>query len=136
MDRQIRKLGIALLALFLIAFAQVNYIQVFAADRIAEDPARRRGGLIAQYKVDRGSILAADGTTVLASSRKSPGALRFQRRYPHAELYAHAPGFYSSVSGRTELEQSYTASLTGDPAELLPQTLTDLILGRPKQGAT
>ena len=136
MDRQIRKLGIALLALFLIAFAQVNYIQVFAADRIAEDPANAQRQLIAEYKVDRGSILAADGTTVLASSRKSPGQLRFQRRYPHGELYAHETGFYSFVFGRTELEQSYNEFLTGDAAELLPQTLTDLILGRPKQGAT
>jgi len=136
MDRQIRKLGIALLALFLIAFAQVNYIQVFAADRIAEDPANAQRQLIAEYKVDRGSILAADGTTVLASSRKSPGALRFQRRYPHGDLYAHETGFYSFVFGRTELEQSYNDFLTGDAAELLPQTLTDLVLGRPKQGAT
>ena len=136
MDRQIRKLGIALLVLFLIAFAQVNYIQVFAADRIAEDPANAQRQLIAEYKVDRGSILAADGTTVLASSRKSPGALRFQRRYPHGELYAHETGFYSFVFGRTELEQSFNDFLTGDAAELLPQTLTDLVLGRPKQGAT
>jgi penicillin-binding protein A len=135
-DRQIRKLGIALLVLFLIAFAQVNYIQVFAADRIAEDPANAQRQLIAEYKVDRGSILAADGTTVLASSRKSPGALRFQRRYPHGELYAHETGFYSFVFGRTELEQSYNDFLSGDAAELLPQTLTDLVLGRPKQGAT
>ena len=136
MDRQIRKLGIALLVLFLIAFAQVNYIQVFAADRIAEDPANAQRQLIAEYKIDRGSILAADGTTVLASSRKSPGQLRFQRRYPHGELYAHETGFYSFVFGRTELEQSYNEFLTGDAAELLPQTLTDLVLGRPKQGAT
>ena len=136
MDRQIRKLGIALLVLFLIAFAQVNYIQVFAADRIAEDPANAQRQLIAEYQIDRGSILAADGTTVLASSRKSPGALRFQRRYPHGELYAHETGFYSFVFGRTELEQSYNDFLTGDAAELLPQTLTDLVLGRPKQGAT
>jgi peptidoglycan glycosyltransferase len=135
-DRQIRKLGIALLVLFLIAFAQVNYIQVFAADRIAEDPANAQRQLIAEYKIDRGSILAADGTTVLASSRRSPGALRFQRRYPHGELYAHETGFYSFVFGRTELEQSYNDFLTGDAAELLPQTLTDLVLGRPKQGAT
>jgi penicillin-binding protein A len=126
----------ALLVLFLIAFAQVNYIQVFAADRIAEDPANAQRQLIAEYKVDRGSILAADGTTVLASSRKSPGALRFQRRYPQGELYAHETGFYSFVFGRTELEQSFNDFLTGDAAELLPQTLTDLVLGRPKQGAT
>ena len=136
MERQIRKLGMALLALFLIAFVQINYIQVFAADRIANDPANAQRQLIAEYKVDRGSILAADGTTVLASSRKSPGALRFQRRYPHGELYAHETGFYSFVFGRTELEQAFNDFLAGDAPELLQQTLTDLILGRPKQGAT
>src|SRR4030095_16517353 len=136
MDRQIRKLGIALLALFLIAFAQVNYIQVFAADRVATTPATSQRHLSAECKAAGGSILAADGTTVLASSRKSPGQLRFQRRYPHGDLYAHETGFYSFVFGRTELEQSYNEFLTGDAAELLPQTLTDLILGRPKQGAT
>ena len=136
MERQIRRLGIALMVLFVIAFAQVNYLQVFAADRIADDPANAQRQLIAEYKVDRGSILAADGTSVLASSRKSPGDLRFQRRYPHGELYAHETGFYSFVFGRTELEQTYNDFLAGDAPELLQQTLTDLILGRPKQGAT
>src|SRR6266545_4816515 len=112
MERQIRKLGMALLALFLIAFVQINYIQVFAADRIANDPANAQRQLIAEYKVDRGSILAADGTTVLASSRKSPGQLRFQRRYPHGELYAHETGFYSFVFGRTEPKQGATIVTT------------------------
>ena len=136
MDKQIKTLGVALLVLFLIVFAQVNYIQVFAADRISSNPANAQRQLIAEYRVDRGSILASDGTTVLASSRKSPGELRFQRRYPHAELYAHQTGFYSFIFGRTELESSFNDYLAGDAAELLPRTLTDLILGRPKRGAT
>jgi penicillin-binding protein A len=135
-ERQIRKLGLALLALFLIVFLQINYIQVFAADRIAENPANAKRQLIAEYKVDRGSILANDGTTVLASSRKSPGELRFQRRYPQGELYAHQTGFYSYPFGRTELESTFNDYLAGDAPELLPQTFTDLVLGRPTQGAT
>lgn len=136
MERQIRRLGIALLALFLIVFLQINYIQVFAADRIAENPANAKRLLIAEYKVDRGSILANDGTTVLASSRKSPGELRFQRRYPHGELFAHQTGFYSYPFGRSELESTFNDYLAGDAPELLPQTFTDLVLGRPRQGAT
>ena len=136
MERQIRRLGLALLVLFLIVFVQINYIQVFAADRIAENPANAKRLLIAEYKVDRGSILANDGTTVLASSRKSPGELRFQRRYPHGELYAHETGFYSYPFGRSELESTFNDYLAGDAPELLPQTFTDLVLGRPKQGAT
>src|SRR3990172_8786746 len=136
MEGQIRQLGVALLVLFLIAFAQINYIQVVAADRIENDPANGKRELIAEYKVERGSILAADGTTVLASSRPSAGDLRFQRRYPHGELYAHETGFYSFLVAPAALQQSFNDFLAGDAAELLPQTLTDLILGRPKQGAT
>ncbi len=136
MERQIRRLGLALLVLFLIVFAQINYIQVFAADRIADHDANAKRQLIAEYKVDRGSILAADGTTVLASSRKSPGDLRFQRQYPHGDRYAHVTGFYSFVFGSTELEKTFNDFLAGDAAELLPQTLTDLVLGRPRRGAT
>jgi peptidoglycan glycosyltransferase len=135
-ERQIRQLGVALLVLFLVLFGTVNYIQVFAADRIANDPANAKRQLIAEYRVDRGSILAADGTTVLASSRPSAGDLRFQRRYAHGERYAHVTGFYSFIFGRAELEQTFNEYLAGDAAELLPQTLTDLILGRPRQGAT
>jgi peptidoglycan glycosyltransferase len=135
-ERQIRHLGVALLVLFLIVLGQVNYIQVFAADRIENDPANAKRQLIAEYKVERGSILAADGTTVLASSRPSAGDLRFQRRYPQGELYAHLTGFYSFVFARAELEQSFNDYLAGDAAELLQQTLTDLILGRPRKGAT
>lgn len=136
MERQIRRLGAGLLVLFLLLFAQINYIQVFAADRIENDPANALRLLRAEYDVDRGSILANDGTTVLASSRRSSGDLKYQRRYPQGERYAHLTGFYSFIFGRTELEQTFNDYLAGDAAELLPQTLADLVLGRDRQGAT
>jgi peptidoglycan glycosyltransferase len=135
-ERQIRRLGAGLLVLFLLLLAQINYIQVFAADRLENDPANANRLLKAEYAVNRGKILANDGRTVLASSRRSAGDLRYQRRYPQGPRYAHATGFYSFVFGRTELEQSYNDFLSGRAPELLPQTLTDLILGRDKQGAT
>jgi peptidoglycan glycosyltransferase len=135
-ERQIRRLAVGLLVLFLALFAQVNYLQVFAADRIEDNPANAFRQLKAEYAVDRGSILAADGETVLASSRRSSGELKYQRRYPQGARYGHITGFYSFVFGRTELEQRFNDYLSGDAAELLPQTLTDLVLGRDKRGAT
>jgi len=135
-ERQIRRLGAGMLVLFLLLLVQVNYLQVFAADRLANDPANANRLLKAEYAVDRGSILASDGSTVLASSRKSFGDLKYQRRYPQGPRYAHSTGFYSFVFGRTELEQSFNVYLAGNAAEMLPQTLTDLILGRDKQGAS
>ncbi|MEW6059516.1 MAG: penicillin-binding transpeptidase domain-containing protein, partial [Actinomycetota bacterium] len=136
MDRQIRRLGLALLVLFLVLFAQINYVQVFASQRLADNPANGTRQLISEYKVDRGSILARDGSTVLATSRKSPGALRYERRYPQGPLYAAITGHYSVIYGRSGLEQAYNEYLNGSAPELLPQTLADQILGRPRRGAT
>ncbi len=45
----------ALVALFGLLFAQVSYIQVFAADRIANHPANARRQIIAEYQVERGT---------------------------------------------------------------------------------
>lgn len=135
MDRQIRQLAFGLLVLFLLLFGAVNYVQVFAADRIADDPANAYRQLLAEYEVDRGEILAADGT-VLAMSRKSRGPLEYERRYPQGPTYAGITGFYSLFFGRTELEQSFNPFLSADAPELLPQTISDLVLGRPKRGSS
>jgi len=136
MDALIRRLGGAMLALFLVLLAQVTYIQVVASDRLADNPANATRQLIAEYRVDRGSIVAADGKTLLAVSRKSPGELKYQRHYPQGPLYAGITGYYSIIFGRSGLEQSYNTYLSGDAPELIPQTLIDQVLGRPKRGAT
>jgi penicillin-binding protein A len=133
--RQVRQLALGLLGLFLLAFAAVNYVQVFAADRIADNPADAYRQLLAEYKIDRGRILARDGT-VLAFSHKSRGALEYQRHYPDGPLYAGVTGFYSLFFGRSQLEQSQNSFLSGDAPELFPQTVTDELLGRPKRGAS
>jgi penicillin-binding protein A len=136
MDRQLRRLGAAFLVLFVVLFAQINYVQVFGAERLADNPANAKRQLIAEYAIDRGEIVASDGRTVLARSRKSPGELRYQRLYPQGPLYSGVTGFYSFVYGKTALESAYNDYLTGDAAELLPQTLADQVLGRPKRGGT
>lgn len=135
-DGQIRKLAGALLVLFLALFAQINYVQVFAADELANDSANAKRQTIAEYAIDRGSIVAADERTILATSRRTSGELKYQRRYPQGPLYATVTGFYSFVYGKTGLENSYDGYLTGDAPELLAQTLADQILGRPRRGGT
>lgn len=135
MNRRIRRLGIALVALFGLLFAQVSYLQVFASGRIANDPANATRQIIAEYKVDRGAIYAADGT-VLAVSRPTTGRspLRYARRYPDGPLFAGITGYYSRLYGRSELEQAMNAYLSGDAPELAVSTFADLVLGRPKKG--
>lgn len=134
-DRQIRRLTVAFLAMFAVLFIQINYLQVFAADRLANNPANQRL-LLEEYEVDRGDILARDGRTVLARSRPTPGTYKYLRVYPSGPLYAGITGYYSIVFGRYGLEQSQNDYLAGRSPDLLTQNLVDEILGRDKRGAT
>jgi peptidoglycan glycosyltransferase len=127
---------VGLLVLFLVLLAGVNYVQVFAADDIADNPANAFRQIVAESEVQRGRILANDARTELAFSRETGGELTYQRRYPQGPIYAHLTGYYSLFFGRTELEQSFNPFLSGDAPELLPQTLGDFVLGRPKRGAS
>jgi peptidoglycan glycosyltransferase len=135
MDRQIRRLALAFLVLFVVLFAQINYIQVIAASRLANHPANQRL-LLQEYDVDRGAILARDARTILAASQPTEGRLKYRREYPGRALYTHVTGYYSVVFGRAGLEASQNEYLSGRAAELLPQNLADEILGRDKRGAT
>src|SRR5438093_2300178 len=135
MDRQIRQLAVAFLLLFVVLFVQINYLQVFAADRLANNPANQRL-LLQEYEVDRGDILARDGRTVLARSRPTEGIYKYLRVYPNGPLYADVTGYYSIVFGRYGLEQSQNDYLAGRSPDLLAQNLVDEILGRDKRGAT
>jgi peptidoglycan glycosyltransferase len=134
-NRRIRRLGIGLVALFGLLFAQVSYIQVFAASGIADNPANARRQIIAEYKVERGQIITADGTVIALSEPTTGNAtLKYARHYPEGPLFAGITGYYSQVYGRTELEQSMNSYLSGDAPELTISTLADLVLGRPKKG--
>jgi peptidoglycan glycosyltransferase len=136
MERQIRRLAIGFLLLFTALAVNINYIQVIAADDLANNNANKRL-LIQEYDVDRGDIFSRDRRTVLASSEVTGGELKYLRVYPEDPGlgYGHLTGFYSFVFGRTELEQSYNEFLAARAEELLPQRLIDEILGRDEKGA-
>lgn len=138
MERRIRRLGIGFVVLFGLLFAQVAYVQVVAADRIANQPANAPRQIRAEYQTERGRILAADGLTVLAESvPAAPGSVyAFERSYPKGALYGQITGYYSRVYGLSGLEQAMNPYLSGDAPDLVAANLTDLILGRPKKGGT
>jgi penicillin-binding protein A len=136
-ERRIRRLGIAIVALFALLFAQLAYVQVFAADDIKNHPANFSRQLIAEYNIERGKILTADGL-ILARSVPAPegSRYRFERRYPHGDLFGYVTGYYSRIYGRTALERSMNAYLSGEAPELALATFTDLFLGREKRGGS
>jgi peptidoglycan glycosyltransferase len=135
MQRQIRILALFMVLLFAVLFAQLNYIQVFAASKLAGNQANPRL-ITEQFEVKRGDILASDERTVLATSRATPGRLKYLRVYPSGPLYAHVTGYESLVYGPSRLESTYDDYLSARATELSLTNLKDLIQGQPKRGAS
>ncbi len=137
MDRQIRRLGIVFVLLFAVLFGQIAYVQVVAADRIANDPANFTRQIIAEYQTQRGPILASNSVILAQSAEAAAGSLfKYERQYPQGALYGSITGYYSRVFGRSGLEQAMQPYLSGTAPELAASNITDLILGRPKKGGT
>lgn len=132
METQIRRVGIGLVVALVAVLAQLNYLQIFAAQRIAAHPANIRR-LIQEYSVKRGDIVTADGVTV-AESKSTGGRFKYQRVYPEGELFAHIAGFYSLVYGAEGIERSFNNQLLGESRVLSMQDIEDRFLGGGSDG--
>jgi peptidoglycan glycosyltransferase len=129
---QIRKVGIVLVLAFLAIFVQLNYVQIFAAERISENPANALH-LIREYSIERGRILTLDGVEI-ARSEETEGRYKFRRLYPQGELYGHITGFYSVRYGERGLEATFDDQLVGEAGALSVQDIEDEFLGSGEQG--
>jgi peptidoglycan glycosyltransferase len=114
MNRQIRQLAAALMALYVVLFAALNYWQVGRTEQLAAQPANTRA-LIRQFDSPRGQIITADGV-VIARSVQVPGAsdVEYRRQYPTGELFAHITGYYTFGLGSTQIERTESDVLSGD----------------------
>src|SRR5687768_3342204 len=95
MNRQIRQLAGALIVLYIVLFAALNYWQVGRTEELASEPSNTRA-LIRQFDSPRGEIITADGV-VIARSVQAPGEseVKFRRQYPTGELFANITGYYT-----------------------------------------
>ncbi len=132
MDKQIRKLGIALAVCFCVLFVQLNYIQLFGAQSINDKPGNQRQEQ-RSFNEGRGSILSIDGE-VLAVSVEQREGVRFRREYPLGELFGPVTGYYSFNIGRTAVEAEYDDVLSGSSPEVSVARLSDLFSNKVKLG--
>lgn len=133
MTGAVQRVAVTLFVLFGVLFVHLNYLQVIRADQLAEDDRNTRG-LIAEYEVRRGSILAGDAETQLARAVETDGRLRFQRVYDHGVRYAHVTGFHSYRFGRTQVERAFNDVLSGGDAAAFTRNVADLLAGRERTG--
>lgn len=128
MNVQIRRLGIALLVLFGLLFAQLNNLQLRQAGRLSTDPRNTRA-IVVDFSRERGRILAADGT-VLADSVPTDDTLKRQRRYPEGPLYSPVLGFFSFNFGSDGVERQLSPELAGRKVTI--NSLDDLLSATPR----
>jgi peptidoglycan glycosyltransferase len=132
MERQITRVGIASVVMLLLVFAQLNRLQIFAAEEIASNPANSRR-LLQEYSIKRGEILTSD-TVTIARSVDTGGRLRFERRYPEGDLYGHITGFYSILFGTSAIESAYNEELLGESGVISMQDIQDSLFGSGELG--
>jgi penicillin-binding protein A len=131
-NRQIVKLFALVVALFSVLVGFTSYWSVFEAEALKEKNANKRP-LLEQQQIERGRILAADGTVIARSVPKGEGdALRYVRRYPEGALYGHPIGYSFVEEGDTEFEQFHNDELVGEESEFT--SILDELRGRRQEG--
>ncbi|HEX4979047.1 MAG TPA: penicillin-binding protein 2 [Acidimicrobiales bacterium] len=130
MNRQIRRVGVVLMGLFVALFLQLNYLQLFRADSLANDPRNTRAA-VRDFSRPRGQIVAADGA-VLARSIDADTQFERLREYPERDLFGHLTGYFSFTYGASGLERVYNDELAG--RDLGIESLKDLVVDRTVTG--
>ena len=111
MNKQIRRLGMGLLACYVLLFVQLNVLQVLRADEYNAHPLDTRQ-VVRDFSRPRGLIQTADGV-ILAESVPSNDQFNFQRVYPTVELFAGVVGYFAFNFGSDGVERSYNNVLAG-----------------------
>jgi peptidoglycan glycosyltransferase len=130
--RRIRWFGVFMVLCFGLILVQLVNIQYVKAHQLANSPFNPRVALL-KYENPRGTIYAADGTTVLAKSvPASPGQFKYPyshiREYPDGPLYAGITGYDSPLYyGTAGIEEEYNSELSSHSRGA--QNLSQLIFG-------
>ncbi|HEV2374338.1 MAG TPA: penicillin-binding protein 2 [Streptosporangiaceae bacterium] len=132
MNHALRRISLACLVLFVALLVNVNYVQGFQTNYLADKPGNART-FAEQFNYQRGSIVTSDNVTV-AESKHVSGIYSYQRYYPQGPVYAPVTG-YDTLYSTTGIEQAENKNLSGSTPALTVPNLVDLITGKPKQGA-
>src|SRR5829696_6133577 len=108
MNIGIRRVGAAMMILFLGLALQLTYLQVVHNSHLADDPDNPRK-FLRDISLPRGEIVTADGQ-VLAKSVPSDDELKYQRVYNTdlAPLFSHVLGYQSINFGSVGVEAEYS----------------------------
>src|SRR4051812_43753213 len=128
MNRQIRRLGIAPLAIFILLSLQLRNTRVLSAKPLNDTRLNTRQA-VKDFSQPRGAIQTADGV-VVADSVDTGDQFQRLRRYPTGPLFAHVTGYFSFTFGSEGVERTYNKELTGKADKLRLNNIGDLLLDK------
>jgi peptidoglycan glycosyltransferase len=134
-NQPIARLFALVVLLFALLVAFTSRWTIFQAASLRNNRLNARA-LLEEQRIQRGRILAADGTVLARSVRVSaPGESEsvYERTYPTGEELAQAVGYSYIGLGRTGLELYRSAALNGQTGTNL-QRILDQLQGRRPQG--
>ncbi|MEU1752210.1 penicillin-binding protein 2 [Micromonospora matsumotoense] len=131
MNAPLRRVGVVVMVLFGLLFANLNWIQAYKADEYRNSDYNGRVQ-VAEYERRRGNIEA--GGTAVATSKETGGKLKFQRSYPGGAKYAHVLGYKPVNLGDTGIERLENDFLAGTSDALLGNRIKDMFTGDETSG--
>lgn len=132
MNRELKRVSIVVLLMFIALLGSTTVIQVFQADNLTTD-ARNTRTLYDSYSVERGPILVAGKP--IAQSMPADDKYKFQRTYSNGPLYAPVTGFIPISGAPTGLEHSLNGELSGTSNAQFFDKLNSIITGQKPTGA-
>jgi peptidoglycan glycosyltransferase len=132
MNRELKRVSVVVMLMFVALLTSTSIIQGFQADNLASDPRNTRT-LYDSFSVERGAILV-DGEPV-AQSMPAKDDYKFLRTYKNGPLYAPITGFIPINGAPTGLEHSLNGELTGTSNAQFFDKLSAVITGQKPKGA-
>src|SRR5690242_3773904 len=99
MNAPLRRVGVVVLVLFALLFANLNWVQAYKANSYRTNPLNRRVQL-SEYQHQRGAIMDAKGN-VIATSVATKDTLKYQRTYPIGAAFQPIVGYKPVNLGAT-----------------------------------
>jgi len=130
-NQAIRNSWIVAIALFVLLFGSISYVQFFAADSLNSNPSNNRQ-LLATFCNNRGPILV--GGHPIAESVATNSDCKYQRKYNDPYLYAGLTGFFSLSNGQYGIEAAMKEQLAGTSTDALFERISQAFTGATPQG--
>jgi len=133
MNAPLRRVGVVVMILFGLLFANLNWVQVYKSNEYtANDELNHIRVQAQEYERARGNIIV-DGVAV-AKSRETSDTLKYERIYPFDNIYSHIVGYKPVNLGATDVEKMENQFLAGTADTFIDDRIAEMFTGKRSPG--